>query len=226
MTTEADFEEEEQIVSKQRVADHGEVFTAKREVDAMLALVENETMRIESRVLEPACGTGNFLTEILERKLRTVEARYKSNQIEYERNAVLAASSIYGIDILEDSIAECRKLLLQIFDRQYTRLYGAATKDKCREAVRHILSRNIIRGDALSLTTVEPMPKPIVFSEWSPVNGSMLKRRDYTFRGLLASSSRKEPSLMSDFGKGVFIPAPSREFPLVHFLEVASLDGH
>ena len=96
---------EKQVVSRKRVADHGEVLTAKREVAAMLDLVKQETERIESRFLEPACGDGNFLTEILERKLRVVAARYGKSQLDYERNAVLAVSSIYGIDILEDNVA-------------------------------------------------------------------------------------------------------------------------
>ena len=104
MTNNVDMSLEKQVVSKQRVTDHGEVLTGRREVDAMLDLVKQETERIESRFLEPACGTGNFLTEILERKLRVVEARYGKSQLEYERNAVLAVSSIYGIDILGGKI--------------------------------------------------------------------------------------------------------------------------
>ena len=134
---------EKQVVSKKRVADHGEVYTAKREVNAMLDLVKQETERIESRFLEPACGTGNFLTEILERKLRVVETRYGKSQLEYERNAVLAVSSIYGIDILEDNVIECRKRLFAIFDQQYSSLFKEA-KDECRNAVKYILERNII----------------------------------------------------------------------------------
>ena len=177
--------EEKQVVSRKRVADHGEVLTGKREVNAMLDLVKSETERIDSRFLEPACGTGNFLTEILERKLRVVEARYGKSQLDYERYAILAVSSIYGIDILEDNVQQCRQRLFGIFDLNYLRLFKNKTNDDCRESVRFILERNIIHGDALSLKTVGDNPKPIVFSEWSPVNGSMLKRRDFTFHGLL-----------------------------------------
>src|SRR3989344_5035443 len=138
-----------QVKSKQRVADHGEVLTGKREVNAMLDLVKQETERIESRFLEPACGTGNFLTEILERKLRVVEARYSKSQLDYERYAVLAVSSIYGIDILKDNVQECRKRLFDIFDKKYTGIFGGRAKDECRNAARFILERNIIWGDAL-----------------------------------------------------------------------------
>jgi type I restriction-modification system DNA methylase subunit len=114
---------EKHVVSKKRVADRGEVYTGKLEVNAMLDMVKQETERIESRFLEPACGIGNFLVEILERKLRIVESRYSKSQLDYERNAVLAVSSVYGIDILEDNVVECRKRLFQIFDQKYSRLF-------------------------------------------------------------------------------------------------------
>ncbi len=118
-----------QIKSKKRVANHGEVFTAKREVNAMLDLVKHETDRIDSRFLEPACGTGNFLVEILNRKLSVVERKYKRNQIEYERYAVLAISSIYGIDLMIDNICECRKRLFEILNDAYN-LFAQFANDK------------------------------------------------------------------------------------------------
>jgi hypothetical protein len=215
---------EKQVISKKRVADHGEVLTGKREVNAMLNLVKQETERIESRFLEPACGTGNFLTEILERKLRVVEDRYAKSQLEYERYAVLAVSSIYGIDILEDNILECRKRLFNIFDQKYTLLFKEKVRDKCRTAVQYILKCNIIRGDALTLKTVGDNPQPIVFPEWSPVNGSMLKRRDFTFHALLGHEEMKTLPLFSDLGEDVFIPTPEKEYLLTHFLEVADAE--
>lgn len=226
---------EKQVISKQRVADHGEVLTGKREVNAMLDLVKQETERIESRFLEPACGNGNFLAAILERKLAVVEKRYSKSQLEFERYAVLAVSSLYGIDILADNVSQCRERLFGIFDEIYKRLFPSGSKAGCRDAVRFILGLNIIWGDALSLQTVGDNPKPIVFAEWSPVNGSMLKRRDFTFHHLLQheetreyllSSEPKVPnmeqlSLFSDLGEDVFIPEPVKEYPPVHFLEVA-----
>jgi SAM-dependent methyltransferase len=107
---------EKQVISKKRVADHGEVLTGKREVNAILDLVKSEAERIDSRFLEPACGTGNFLAEILERKLRVVEVRYGKSQLDFERYAVLAVTSIYGIDILEDNVQQCRQRLFGIFE--------------------------------------------------------------------------------------------------------------
>jgi SAM-dependent methyltransferase len=209
-----------QVVSKKRVADHGEVFTGPREVNAMLDLAKQETQRIESRFLEPACGNGNFLAEILERKLAVVEKRYRKSQLEYERYAVLAVSSIYGIDILGDNVQHCRERLFGIFKSDYIRLFKERARDKCRDSVRFILESNIIWGDAMTLMTVGEQPRPIIFSEWSPINGSLLKRRDFTFRGLLAHDAHKGLPLLSDLGDDVFIPKPEKEYPSVHFLEI------
>jgi len=213
-----------QVVSRRRVADHGEVYTAKREVNAMLDLVKQETERIDSRFLEPACGTGNFLTEILERKLRVVEARYGKSQLDYERYAILAVSSIYGIDIQEDNVQQCRHRLFGIFDLNYLRLFKNKTNDNCRESVRYILERNIIHGDALSLKTGGDNPKPIVFSEWSPVNGSMIKRRDFSFHTLVSHGETKELPLFSDLDEEASIPEPVKEYPLIHILRIADVE--
>lgn len=209
----------------------------------MLDLVKQETERIESRFLEPACGTGNFLAEILRRKLDVVDSRYKSSQLEWERNAVLAVSSIYGIDILEDNVTACIDRLTGMVSARYRERFKSKSRDKCIEAVLFVLRRNILWGDALSLKTVGPAPGPIVFSEWSPVNGSLFKRRDFAFHELVEGGAKsealgpKQPGLFgedqdslfnrpaeplsSDGGSSVFIPTPLREFPLVHFLELA-----
>jgi hypothetical protein len=211
------------VISKKRVADHGEVLTGLREVNAMLGLVQAETERIDSRFLEPACGNGNFLAEIFQRKLFVVERRYGKSQREYERNAVLAVSSLYGIDILEDNVEQCRDRLAEIFEARYSTQFKGSINPKCLNAVRVILGRNIIWGDALTLRTVGANPKHIVFSEWSPVNGSLLKRRDFRFQGLLAHEDMRELPLFSDLGDDVFIPAPEREYAPVHFLDLADV---
>ena len=213
--------QEKLVVSKKRVADHGEVYTAKREVNAMLDLVKQETERIDSRFLEPACGDGNFLAEVLERKLNIVENRYSKNQPEYERYVVIAISSIYGIDILEDNVSKCRDRLFKIFNDKYTCLYGDKIKEECKHSVKYLLKRNIIWGDALTLNTVGDNPKPIVFSEWSPVNSAMMKRRDFAFHELLSHAATRELPLFSDLGDDVFIPDPVKEYPVTHFLRIA-----
>jgi hypothetical protein len=217
-----------QVVSKKRVIDHGEVYTDTREVNAMLDLVKQETKRIESRFLEPACGTGNFLTEILERKLDIVDSNYKRSQLDYEQKTILALSSIYGIDILEDNIIECRKRLFLIFYNHYEKLFKNKIKAAYETTAKYILQKNIIWGDALSLHTVGDKPKPILFSEWSfPFNDSRIKRRDFEFLDLLPNQDNKKmdlfskPPLFSDLGEQVFIPKETHTHAPVHFLKIA-----
>lgn len=220
---------DQQVVSRQRVADHGEVYTSEREVNAMLDLVKQETEKIDSRFLEPACGTGNFLAAILVRKMGVVHARYRRSQLDYERSAVLAVSSLYGIDILQDNVIACRRRLFDIFDQWYTRQFKNKAKEKCRAAIRYILARNIIWGDALTLKEVGAA-EPIVFSQWSFVTSSLLQRQDYAFHELLPGAEASERSLfsagppVSDQGKPVFIPEPVRKFPPTHFLEIADVE--
>src|SRR3954449_13612217 len=97
-----------QIRSRQRVADHGEVFTPDWLVEDMLDLVKDESERIDARFLEPACGSGNFLVPVLTRKLTTVHARYGKSDFERRHQALLGLMSIYGIELLDDNVAECR----------------------------------------------------------------------------------------------------------------------
>ncbi len=217
--------ESSQIVSRQRVADHGEVFTAEREVKAMCDLVKSETERIESRFLEPACGQGAFLVEILRRKLAIVTARYRKVQNEWERYATLAVSSLYGIDILADNVALCRDNLFEIFQTEYTSLFPKYIKEECCGAVRHILSLNILWGDALTLELPDNSKKPIVFAEWSDTGNGMFKRRDYTMANLLQSQPLDGPNLFSDLGEQAFIPTPVADFPITHFLKLGANDN-
>lgn len=152
---------EQQVKSKERVVNHGEVFTAQREVQAMCDLVKDETERIDSKFLEPACGEGNFLVEILERKLTVVKNRYKKSSFDYERYSVLAITSLYGIDILEDNVKECRKRLFEIWNKEYIKIVKDQASEDCREAVRFILAKNIICGDALTMKQNDG--NPIIF---------------------------------------------------------------
>ncbi len=213
---------DKQVKSKKRVTDHGEVFTNEREVNAMLDLVKHETERIDSRFLEPACGNGNFLAQVLRRKLQVVEQRYGNSQTEWERYAVIAVSSIYGVDILEDNAQECRERLFNIFDQQYTARFKDQCKDACKQSIQFLLNRNILWGDALDFTN--PVTKaPIVFSEWSAVNGVMLKRRDYMFRFLVEKTH--QTSLFNDEGSPAAIDEPVKDYPLIHFLKLGEDDA-
>ena len=206
-----------QVKSKKRVTDHGEVFTNEREVNAMLDLVKNETERIDSRLLESACGTGNFLAEILRRKLNIVDQRYSKSQTEWELYAVIAVSSIYGVDILEDNAQECRERLFSIFDDRYTALFKDKCKEECRRSIQFILQRNILLGDALDYTNPQTK-EPIVFSEWSAVSGNKLKRRDFVLRFLVEKTHQF--SLFNDEGEAAAIDEPVKDYPLIHFLKL------
>jgi SAM-dependent methyltransferase len=216
---------ETQVKSKKRVADHGEVYTSPREVNAMLDLVKQETERIESRFLEPACGNGNFLIEILARKLAKVASRYGKSSLEYERYAISAIASLYGIDIQEDNVLECRNRLCNYFTTQYIDHFGLFPNDDLPNTVKYILDRNIVWGDALTLQTVSETPRPIVFSEWSLLMGGMVKRRDFSFFELLYQSENNSMPLFSDTGEDVFIPEPEKEFPPVHYLKIWDMEA-
>lgn len=185
-----------QIKSKDRVADHGEVFTADREVNAMLDLVKQETERVDSRFLEPACGDGNFVVEILRRKLEAAKRRAtpprkkKPLPSEFEKQSVIAVASVYGVDLLKDNVLACRERLYDLWNKEYEEICEDETDEQCRDAVQFILKRNIVCGNALSMKVVdengEDTDEPIVFSEWSFITGSTMQRKDYRFDKLLA----------------------------------------
>lgn len=211
-----------QVKSKKRVADHGEVFTNPREVKAMLDLVKHETERIESRFLEPACGNGNFLAEVLRRKLAVVDSRYSKSQVEWERYSITAVSSIYGVDILEDNAQECRDRLLGIYTDWYSKLFKQV-KNECIRSVRFLLSRNIIWGDAKNYCIPETK-QPIIFSEWSPVNGNMLKRRDFMFKFLVEKTHQFTLDFNDEGAEGA-IDEPVKDFPPIHYLTLGEDDA-
>lgn len=188
--------EKAQVKSRERVADHGEVFTAQREVNAMLDLVKQETERVDSRFLEPACGDGNFLEEILRRKLEAAKRRAtpprkkKPLPLEFERQSVTAITSIYGVDLLMDNVISCRARMYEIWNREYEAVCKDEVNEDCRAAVRFILERNIVCGNALTMKAVDDQgndtDEPIVMSEWSFVMGTRLQRKDFRFDKLLA----------------------------------------
>lgn len=226
---------EQQVKSRQRVADHGEVFTAEREVKAMCDLVKQETERIESRFLEPACGNGNFLAEVLSRKLTVIKNRYGKSPFDYERYSVLAMTSLYGVDILEDNAEECRQRLFDIWNKEYTANAKAQANEQCREAVRFILRKNILCGDALTMLQADG--SPIVFAEWSLVTGNQIKRRDFRLDVLLKEnpddelyesqmslfgfdSANNEDNWMIDPETNDPVPKPIKEYPLTDYRRV------
>ena len=218
---------EKQVKSKQRVADHGEVFTAEREVNAMLDLVKQETERVDSRFLEPACGDGNFLVEILRRKLAAARKRATPPKrksplpLEFEKQSVIAVASIYGVDLMMDNVIACRERLYKIWDGEYQTVCKKEISEDCRAAVRFILGRNIVCGNALSLKAVDSSGKdtdePIIFSEWAFVTGTKLQRKDFRFDRLLEgdyepkSGARKKNADSEYQQTGLFDDKPSDE---------------
>ena len=190
------------IKSRIRVANHGEVFTPPWMVEAMLDLVKGETERIDSRFLEPACGSGNFLVRILQRKLAAVELKFGKSEFEKRHYALLALMCIYGIELLEDNIAECRANMLKIL-ADYLHLNES---DDLYQATFYVLSQNLIHGDALTMQTSDG--QPITFAEWGYLGKGKFQRRDFRLDVLRqASAYSAEGDLFANLGKHeIFTP--------------------
>jgi len=190
------------IKSKKRVADHGEVFTPRWLVDAMLDLVKGEADRIDSRFLEPACGSGNFLIRVLQRKLAAVETKFGKHDFEKRHYALLGLMCTYGIELLADNIAECRANMLDV-------LAGYLNIDDTDELYRaafFVLSQNLVHGDALTMRAQDGLP--ITFAEWGYLGKGRFQRRDFRLDVLTGSSSfSAEGSLFAHLGKHeIFTP--------------------
>lgn len=201
------------VKTKQRVADHGEVFTPAWMVEAMLDLVKGETERIDSRFLEPACGSGNFLVRILQRKLAAVELKYGESDFERRHYALLALMCIYGIELLADNISECRANLLEIIAdflkiEQSDYLYRAAS---------YVLSQNLIHGDALTMLNSDG--QPITFAEWGYLGKGRFQRRDFRLDALTGMSTHSEQTSL--FTKHEMF-RPAMDYPSMTVRELAS----
>jgi hypothetical protein len=203
------------IKSKQRVSDHGEVFTPAWMVEAMLDLVKDETERIDSRFLEPACGSGNFIVPILKRKLAAVEVRYGKSNFDRRNYALLALMSIYGVELLPDNVAECRANALEVF-AEYLQLEPS---DDFYRAAWNVLSLNIVHGDATKMRADDGLP--IKFAEWGYLGKGRFQRRDFLLSILTQSSDFEEGSLFAS-PKQHEIFKPDRIYPP---MSVATLSG-
>jgi N-6 DNA Methylase len=208
------------IKSKRRVADHGEVFTPQWLVEKMLDLVKGETERIDSRFLEPACGSGNFLIPVLQRKLAAVEVKFGKSDFERQHYALLAIMCTYGIELLTDNIIECRANMLEVFG-DYLNL---AETDELYLAASYVLSQNLVHGDALTLLTHGG--QPITFAEWGYLGKGKFQRRDFRFEALARMSSfSQEGSLWANLGKHeIFTPIKTYPPMNVHELACSPLD--
>jgi hypothetical protein len=205
-----------QVKSKQRVADHGEVFTPEWMVEAMLDLVNAETERIDSRFLEPACGSGNFLVKILARKLAAVEFKFGKSEFEKRQYALLALMCTYGIELLEDNIAECRANMLEIV----VEFLKLEESDELYRASAYVLSQNIVNGDALKMRTGDN--KHITFAEWGYLGKGKFQRRDFRLDALTqASGYTANNSLFAHLGKHEIF-APTKTYPPMTVGELAA----
>ena len=203
------------VRSKQRVADHGEVFTPAWMVEAMLDLVKHEAERIDSRFLEPACGSGNFLVPILRRKLAAVELKYGKSDFERLHYALLALMCIYGIELLADNIAECRANVLEIL-AEYLNLDES---DELYRAAAYVLSQNLVHGDALKMCTHDG--QPVTFAEWGYLGKGKFQRRDFRLETLTQSAAfSAEGSLFAHPGKHELF-TPTKAYPPMTVSELA-----
>lgn len=226
-----------QIKSKQRVADHGEVFTAEREVKAMCDLVETQCDNVDATFLEPACGDGNFLAEILDRKLARVKKDAKSDTTQWEWLSVRAIASLYGVDIMQDNVEECRLKLFKRWDKAYKAVCKKQCNDETRDSVKYILSQNIVCGNALTMMCVDENQQDtdayITFAEFKTCGRMyMLKRRDYRLDVLLKANEKpkdqRQLTMVSDEDNiynyletnpvtGDYMPKPLREYAPLHY---------
>lgn len=204
------------VRSRQRVVDHGEVFTPRWMVDDMLDLVKSESERIDSKFLEPACGSGNFLVPVLERKLNTVMTRYRSSEFELRQYALLALMSLYGIELLADNAEECRENLLETL----TKRLKLVSDDDLRLAARHVLAVNIVNGDALTMT--ESGGEPVVFAEWAYLGKGVFHRRDFRFDALTQMSLYGEGTLFERMDKSEIFRAEKDDYPAFSITDLAS----
>jgi hypothetical protein len=207
------------IKSKKRVADHGEVFTPPWMVEAMLNLVRDETERIDSRFLEPACGSGNFLIGVLQRKLAAVEIKFGKSEFEKRHYSLLALMCSYGIELLADNIAECRANMLEVL-AEYQNIDES---DELYRAAAYVLSQNLVHGDALTMRAHDG--QPITFAEWGYLGKGKFQRRDFRLDVLSGSSAfSAEGSLFAHLGKHEIF-RPTKNYPPMSVSELATA-GH
>jgi hypothetical protein len=207
------------VKSRKRVADHGEVFTPSWMVEDMLNLVKNESERIDSRFLEPACGSGNFLVPVLQRKLGTVELKYGKDDFEKRHQALFGLMCIYGIELLQDNAEECRVNLVEVFDDYL----GSNVASDWHDAARAVVHANIIEGDALEMSTSGG--EPIVFPEWAYLTKGKFSRRDFSYANLTQrADANAEDSIFQHFAEhDIFTPV--REYSQMTVSQVAASIG-
>jgi type I restriction-modification system DNA methylase subunit len=209
-----------QIKSKQRVSEHGEVFTSPHLAEAMLDLVKDETERIDSRFLEPACGSGNFLVIILQRKLDAVVKKYGKSDFENRHYSLLAVMSIYGIELLTDNIAECRQNVLDIL----TAHLKLDDKDTLLNAASYVLSQNLVHGDAMTMQTNDK--QAITFAEWGYLGKGKYQRRDFRYDVMTRNAAVKSKDSLFAYSPDLEVYGPDKVYPRMTMSELADMNGN
>ncbi len=183
----------------------------------MLDLVKDETERIDARFLEPACGSGNFLVKVLQRKLAAVELKYGKSEFHRKQYALFSLMCIYGIELLSDNISECRANLLEIF-ASYANVQPS---DELFQVASYVLSMNLVEGDALTMRTAKG--DAITFAEWGYLGKGKFQRRDFRFEALTQSSAfREEGSLFAHLGKHEIF-TPEKSYPPMNMRQLAEM---
>ena len=172
-----------QIKSKHRVTEFGEVNTSFQTVQNIIDLVGNEAMRYDSKFLDPACGDGNFLLALLDRKFASFKGKPCKNTTLSEEKLMITLGSIYGIDKLKDNIVEARIRILKRFSDAYAKMFDSEVKKHTIRSAEYIVSKNIIFGDLLTLENYES-GNEIIFSEWFFSN-MQIKKVDHRIKDLL-----------------------------------------
>ena len=204
-----------------RIAEYGEVFTNEKEVKDMLALVQNEIQRIDSKFLDPACGDGNFLKEVILQKLILLKQINKKEQLNYEKNLFLIVANTYGIELLEDNVIKCRKRIHKIVSEIYLKKFKNNFNTQFITSLNFVISKNIVHGD--SLTNKNPSNgEYLKFSEWVFTTRSLVKRREFLYKELIENSIINDSPLFAINESEVFIPEPYKDFKAIHFYELAS----
>lgn len=201
------------VKSRRRVADHGEVFTPTDIVEDMLDLVKSESERIDSRFLEPACGSGNFLRSVLVRKLKTVESKYGKSEFEKRHQALFSLMCIYGIELLADNLKECKENLLEI----YMGFLGISKTDDWAVAATRVLDANILQGDALTLMSQQG--EHIIFPEWGYLGAGRFQRRDFRYDALTQRAAIKGTLFELFEEHQLFVPV--KTYPAMNVEELA-----
>lgn len=214
------------IKSKRRVQKHGEVFTPRRIVEMMLNIPEIKAAceDLTATFLEPAAGEGAFLVAILERKLNIVKEKYNLDLNQFENFSLLALSTLYGIELLEDNAQTCVMNMYELYYdyyREQARFHNGKVKKNVLASAKEIISSNIAQGDFLKRK--DGKGNPIVFSEWKPIhlrkNSKNIKvqRTEYTLEEIYQNVKKDS---------GLSVNRNGQKFQQLNIFDILEIEMH